>query len=138
MPRVFDSKLILTISFFEQLTKARLHDCFEDSIGTMYFVVEPFELGRALGPRAANVEKLQRKLNKRIKVVEFNPELIPFITNLCYPNKIKQIEQKEGTVIITPEDTKSRGFLIGRAAVNLRNMESIAKRYFEIKEIKVL
>ena len=138
MNRVFDSKLILTISFFEALTKARLHDCFEDANGTMFFVVEPFELGRALGPRAANVEKLQRKLNKKIKVVEFNPELIGFVTNLCYPNKVKQIEEKEGTVIITPDDTKSRGFLIGRAASNLRNMETIVKRYFTLKEIKVI
>jgi len=40
--------------------------------------------------------------------------------------------------VITPPDTQTRGYLIGREAVNLRGFEEIVKRYFEIKEIKVV
>ncbi len=133
----YDLAAVQTISFFEQATQARLRDCFEDDQGTLYFIVEPFELGRALGKGAQNVKKLQEKLNKRIKIAEYNADPLQFIANLVYPVKPRQVEMQDGVVLITPPDSSSRSFIIGRNAQNLRSIEKIARRYFEIKEIKV-
>jgi hypothetical protein len=56
-----------------------------------------------------------------------------------HPLQAKEIHEKEGVIVIVPPDTKTRGYLIGRGAVNLRNTESVVKRYYpDIKEIKVI
>ena len=38
---------------------------------------------------------------------------------------------------IIPIDRKTRGFLIGKNASNLRFYEEITKKYFSIKKIKI-
>ena len=130
---------VQTIAFFESLTKARLKDCIEeDTTGILYFIVEPFELGKALGKGAANVKRLEEKLNRKIKIVEFDSNVLNFVAKLSYPVKPKNVEEKDGIVTITSPDLTGRGFLIGRGAVNLRAMEKIVQRYFQIKEIKVV
>ncbi len=127
---------VQTISFFESLTHSRLRDCIDTEL-TLYFVVEPFELGRALGKNAMNVRRLEEKLNRKVKIVEFNPDIVAFITNLSYPVRPARVVESEGVVTITPPDLSGRGILIGRGATNLRAMEKVAQRYFPIKQIKV-
>ena len=50
----------------------------------------------------------------------------------------KGIAFADGIITMTPESSESRGYLIGRAGKNLRNMESIIQRYFPIKEVRVV
>ena len=69
---------------------------------------------------------------------EFNPDLIQFIKNVVFPSKVKDIVEEEGVITITPPDSETRGYLIGKSASNLRNTEEVVKRYFELEEIKVI
>jgi len=125
------------ISIFESITGVALKDCFEQN-GRIIFVVKQGEIGKAIGKKGINTKKLERVLRKRIKIIEFNPELLQFIQNVIFPLKTKEIKSEDSTVIITPPDSETRGYLIGKGAVNLRNTEEIVKRYFEIKEIKIV
>ncbi len=123
---------------FENITRAKLKDCL--LIDEMIvFIVEPAQIGKAIGKKGANVQRLKSLLkDKEFKITEFHPNLLQFIKNLFYPVKINKIEQKEDIIEITAPDMKSRGLLIGRGAKNLRNNEEIVNRYFKIKEIKVV
>ena len=134
----YTSQNVQTIAFFEQLTHANLRDSIDDEqSGMLYFVVEPGEMGKAIGKNASNLRTLEEKLNRKIKIVEFDPEVLKFIANLSYPVRPSGMKESGGTVIITPPDLNSRGVLIGRGGSNLRAMERVAKRYFKITEIKV-
>ncbi|MBW3003820.1 NusA-like transcription termination signal-binding factor [Candidatus Woesearchaeota archaeon] len=125
------------ISLFETITRAKVKDCFE--LGEkLVFVVQEGEIGKAIGKKAANVKKIEGMLKKRIRIIEFNPDLIRFINNVIYPVKAKNIEQDNSIITITSPDSHSRGLLIGKAAEILRNNEKIVQRYFEIEEIKVI
>lgn len=123
---------------FETLTRAKLRACFLDDLGQLIFVVQPGEIGKAIGKKGSNIRRLEGLLKKRIKLVEYSEDLRHFIENLIYPIKAKEIGENEGTVTIKSADLKSRGFLIGRDAKNLRNYENTVKKYFEIKEIRVV
>ena len=125
------------ISLFEKITKANLKDCFEEG-DKLYFIVKQGEIGKAIGKGAVNVKKIQNKTNRKIKIVEFNPQTIGFIKNSIYPVIAKDIQEKDDVVIITAKDSYNRGLLIGRGAKNLREIEKITKRYFNITEIKVV
>ena len=125
------------MSLFNSITQARLKDYFVDVNGLPVFVVQQNEIGKAVGKKGANVRLLEEKLNRKIKIIEFNPKVLEFAKNLVYPLKLEGVEVESKTLIIQPKDNKTRGLLIGRAAKNLRNIENIIKRYFDISEVKV-
>lgn len=124
------------ISFFESLTGSKLKDCISEN-NQIIFVVEQNEIGRAIGKKGSNVKRIERALKKRIRIIEFNPDLLTFVRNAVHPLKARDIVEDDGIVTITAVDSQTRGYLIGRNASNLRAYEAIIKRYFEIKELKV-
>lgn len=135
---VYDSDLLKLMNLFEQITKSNLKDCFVDDNGLLTFVVQEGEIGKAIGKKAVNVKNLEKMLNRKIKIVEFNPHLLQFVKNLIIPLKIEEADQEEKVVILTSPDINTKGLLIGRNAKNLRNTEKIVKKYFDIDEIKVM
>lgn len=134
---VYDTGAMQVMAHFEQMTRAKLKDCI---IGEqqVFFVVEQGDVGKAIGPRGANIRRLEEAMKKKIKMVEFAPELVSFIKNLVYPIDVKEVrEQDDGIVVIMPPDLKARGLLIGRNAQTLRAYESVVKRFFSIKELRI-
>lgn len=132
----YDVDSMKFMSLFESITKAKLKDCVvRDNF--ILFIVQPGEIGRAVGAKGVNVRKLERLLKKRVKIVEFDPEPVNFIKNLIHPLKVKEITEEDGVYTLVPVDLKTRGMLIGRNASHLRAYEEVIKRYFPVQELKV-
>ncbi|HLD96986.1 MAG TPA: NusA-like transcription termination signal-binding factor [Candidatus Nanoarchaeia archaeon] len=134
----YDNTLIKLMSFFESVTRAKLKDCFVDQNGMLVFVVEPAQYGLAVGRAGSNVKRLEATLKRKVKIVEFSDDVSMFVASLIQPSKAKQIRFEDGTVTITPYSSESRGYIIGRAGRNLRNYEAAIRRYFQVKEVRVL
>jgi transcription termination/antitermination protein NusA len=134
----YDVSHMKFMSFFESITKAKLKDCFVDKNNMLVFVVEQNNIAKAIGKNGSNVKTINEKLNRKIKIVEFNPQIESFVANLISPLKAKDISFENKILTISSVDTKTRGLLIGRNAQNLRNYENTVKRYFDINEIKVI
>lgn len=134
----YDNELIKVMSLFNSVTNAKLKDYFIDDNNLSVFVVEQNEIGKAVGKKASNVKLLENKLNRKIKIVEFNPDVLQFIRNVVFPLKLDYAEVDQKVLKLQAPDVKTRGLLIGRSAKNLRNIEKIIKRYFDIEEIKIV
>jgi len=134
---VYDMDMIKTINLFEQVTHARVKEAFYMK-DVLTFVVFEGDKFKALGKNLSNLHRIEQMLQKKVKVVEFNSDIIKFITNLIYPFKVESIVQDDKLITISDQDTKTKGLLIGAKAQNLRMYESIVKKYFEIEEIKVI
>ena len=132
----YDNALIKLMSFFESATKAKLKDCFVDSTGLLVYVVEPAQYGLAVGRGGSNVKRLESVLKRKVKIVEYSDDILSFVASLVLPIRASNVSFADGVVAVTayPE---SRGYLIGRGGKNLRNYESILRRYFPVKELKV-
>lgn len=133
---IFDANIMKFMSLFETITKAGVKDCI-DNENQLIFIVYEGQMGKALGKKGANVKNLEKSLKRKIKLVEYNQDMIVFIKNLVAPLKIKEATEDQGIITLIPIDLMTRGMLIGKNASNLRFFESIVKRYFPIKEIKV-
>jgi N utilization substance protein A len=133
----FDTELLKIMALFENLTHSKLKDCFFDR-EKLVFMVDPGEMGKALGKNKSNVMRLEKMMKRKIKIVEFNPGRLQFITNYLVPLKILDIKEEGDVVTITGSDTKTKGLIIGIKAQNLRNLEKVVGKYFTIKEIKVI
>ncbi|MFP4118122.1 MAG: NusA-like transcription termination signal-binding factor [Candidatus Woesearchaeota archaeon] len=128
------------MSIFESITHVSLRDCFMDDVNnTLTFIVPPGKVGRALGKNAVNIRTLERKLNKKIKVAEYSEDVKTFIKSLLLPLKVEGVSEiQEGIYQIEAPDQRTRSAVIGRSASNLRNLEKNVRRFFDVKEIKVV
>ena len=132
----YDSELIKLITLFESMTGASVKDCIADD--KLTFIVEENEMGKAIGKGGANIKRLENALKKRIRVIEFNKDVAQFIRNMAYPSQVAEIKNGDGIVTIDGKDANTRAMLIGRNRQNLNQISEIAKRYFDVKEIKVV
>lgn len=135
--QTYDVELIKIINLFENVTKARVKDAFYMK-DLLTFIVFEGDMFKALGKNLENLKRIESMLKRKIKIVEYNTEMVKFITNLLYPYKVDTITVDGKIVTITDEDTKTKGLIIGAKAQNLRQYETIVKKYFDIEEIKVV
>lgn len=132
---VYDAEVMQVISMFERMTRAQVKDCIMGN--PVIFVVEEGEIAKAIGKGGQHVRTLEKKLNKRVKVVEFSQDLLQFVKNLVAPLGLAKAERDGEKLILAAKDLKTRGLLIGRNASNLRAYEAVVQRYFPITEIRV-
>ena len=133
---IFNKDLIKYMSLFQTLTGASLKDCLDEG-SQLVFIVDEGQIGRAIGKKAVNVHRIEKAVNRKIKILEFNSEIKQFIRNAVYPLKINEIQEDSGVYTLYPVDRTTRGYLIGKNAQNLRFFEKLIKRYFAITELKV-
>ena len=135
-----DEGTLQTISIFEGVTKVRAKDSFFDEVqDRLIFVVLPGEIYKAIGKDGTMIKKLETLFKKKIKVVEWSEKKEKFIRNMCYPNNVTDVEMPEEEVfVVHGASEQDRGLLIGRKAQNLRNLEKNLRRYFPVKEVKVV
>ena|SRR3989344_1754 len=121
----------------EKITKAKVKDCFTDEEGTIYFVVAPGELGKAIGKGAGNIKRLQQELQRKIRIIEFSDKVVEFVKNIIYPLRIESITEEQETVVIKETNKKAKSLLIGRQGKNLKLINRAVKRFFP-HQIKVV
>ena len=118
------------------MTGAKVKDCISNE--KLIFIMEENEMGRAIGRNGANIRRMENTLKKKIKLAEFSNDVLQFVKNMIYPIEALDIGQEDGVITIHGKDTNSKAMLVGRERKNINHLSSIVKRYFEIKEIKVL
>ena len=133
----FDTELIKTISLIQSIIRVDIKDLVLQN-NKYIIIVNPGQAAKAVGKNAENIKRLEQRLNKKVKIIEHSTNVIKFIKNLAYPLKIADSKLEDKIIYLKAKDIKTRGYLIGRDASNLRFVESIVKRYFDIDEIKVL
>ena len=132
----FDMAHMKFMALFENITRTSPKDCIVDQ-NLVTFVVKSDQAGKAIGKKGVNVKRLETKLNKKIRIIEFDEDIIKFTQNLIYPFNKVQIEKIEDDVVLTGQDVKTKGLLIGRNSQNLLKIEGILKRYFKFNKIIV-
>lgn len=122
-------------TLFEKITRTHVRDSFPYT-DVIYFVVNPGFVGKALGKGAVNIKKLQDRLNKRVRIIEYSSSAKTFVERVMYPLKVEEILENESELILKDTNTKTKGKLIGRDGSNLRILNEIVGRFFQ-KKVKV-
>ena len=131
-----DLTLIGYITTFENITKTNVKDCFINKNCQVVFVVKEGQGSRAVGKKAVILRKLERLFNKRIRIVEFNPNPEEFAKNFIYPLKSPEIKLIENELIIKTNSVQLKGLLLGRNKANFQELQKVIKKYFNI-EVKI-
>ena len=132
----YDINLMKFISFFENLTRAKVKDCI-DSGSSLIFVVQKGEIGKAIGKNASNIKRIENMLKRKVRIIEFDEDVTKFVRNVLAPIKVEEVELVDSKVIIRDNNMKTKGMIIGLDASNLKKHKEIVSRYFPIEDIVV-
>ncbi len=134
----YDTVLIQAIALFEKVTGTTVRDLIVDRTTALVFVVEQHEAGRAIGRGGSTLRRLRELLKRKIKIVEFDPDITQFVRNLLYPLRVKAVRLDGDAVVIEGTDRENRALVIGKDRQNLRQYEEIVRRHFAVSELKVV
>tara|TARA_B100000315_G_scaffold218563_1_gene219957 strand:- start:109 stop:495 length:387 start_codon:yes stop_codon:yes gene_type:complete len=123
-------------SIMERISRVRVKDCFQDD-ETVFFVIPPGLIGKALGKGGSNIKRLQAQIKKRIKVIEYNDNILIFVRNIIYPLKAESIVEQDGEILVKNSNKKAKSLLIGRGGKNLKLLNRAVKRFFS-QEVKII
>ncbi len=134
----YDTGLIQAMALFERFTRSTLRDCLIDHNSTIIFVVGQHQAGKAIGRGGETIRRLRELLKRKIKIVEFDPDITRFVRNLLYPLEVKDVRIDGDAVVIDGASTANRALLIGKGRQNILRCEEIVKRHFDISAIRVV
>ena len=127
------------ISQFERLTGAGSRDCVIDERNNrIIFVINPGEMGLAIGKSGSSIKNAMEVMGKRIEVVEYasNPE--QFLKNCFLPAKVLEVDlegsddEKVAYITVADED---RGIAIGKEGKNIFKAKKLAQRQYNISDV---
>ncbi len=130
------------ISQFESLTGAGSRDCVvDDRNERLIFVINPGDMGLAIGKKGASIKKASEVMGKKIEVVEYNSNMEQFLKNCFLPAQVTSIlfegedDQQTATVEVRDED---RGIAIGKEGKNIFKAKKLALRQYNIADVQIL
>ena len=130
------------ISQFESLTGAGSRDCvIDERNGRLIFVVNPGDMGLAIGKKGASIKKASEVMGKKIEVVEYSSNPQQFIKNCFLPAQVTSMtfdgEQGEQSVQVEVRD-EDRGIAIGKEGKNIFKAKKLAQRQHNIIDVQIL
>jgi N utilization substance protein A len=130
------------IALFESISGAGVKDCIIDEAeGRVIFIVNPGQVGVAIGKAGRNIHTLERMTQKKVEIIEYSEIDTEFIKNALKPAQVREVRVTEKTdgkkmavVTINPKD---KGIAIGKNGKNAERLRFLAKRYFDIQNVSI-
>ena len=130
-----DLVLIGYITTFENITGSQVKDCFINKNNQVVFIVKQGQGKKAVGKKAVNIRRVEKLLNKKIKVIEFNENPEEFVKNMIYPLKSPEVKLENEDLKIKTDSTQLKALLLGRDKQNLKELQVVLNKYFNVKII---
>lgn len=119
-------------SAFEKLTGVMPNDYLSSETG-IYFLVPQPELGKAIGKKGANMEKLRNAMHNKVVIVGDSDELESFVRSFFNNIDIIHVEIREAmgdkAVFLTINE-EQRGIAIGKAGERIKAAKAFLKKKF--------
>lgn len=138
MAVTYDTDMIRTINMFESVTGVEAIDAvIKDD--EAYFIVPEGKAGMAIGKGGKVVKKLQRKLDRDIKIYEYSDNIGKFLNNIV-PADIRGVDidehdgQKEVEINVSREN---KGRVVGKNGRKIDSIRQILARTHNVNEVTV-
>lgn len=129
------------ISQFESLTGAGSRDCvIDDRNERIIYVINPGEMGLAIGKKGASIKKASDVMGKRIEVVEYSDDPEQFIKNCFLPAQVVSVEfeeSEEGPIAHVEVREEDRGIAIGKEGKNIFKAKRLSQRQHDIADVQL-
>jgi len=132
-----DNTTLGYIKLFESYTKTNVYECLENE-EMVLFVVGERKLEEIFKKHEKIITDLKDKINKRILMAEYSPDLLTFVHNLFFRYDVKEIDliwKDNATNVFVSIAPENIGRAIGKESRNVKLMRDAIARYFKIKNV---
>jgi N utilization substance protein A len=131
------------MALFSDLTGTTVRDCIiENESNRVLFLVDPGDIGKAIGPRGFLIRKLKSLLNKNVEVVGYSDNLEEQVKYALMPARVtgvKLVNRPDGSkVLYVAVDPKDKAVAIGKNGRNVQRARLILKRHFDIDSVVIV
>lgn len=128
------------MALLHEVTGVHVRDCIvDDENDRVIFLVNPDEVGKAVGPRGTYVQKLRKIIGRNIEIVGYSEDLEEATRLALAPARVKEVRlvnrpggKKVVYVSVEPSD---KGIAIGRNGKNVARARIILGRYFGVDSV---
>jgi len=144
MPQVvLTEECMRLISQFESLTGASSRDCVVDNRNErIIFVINPGDMGLAIGKSGSSIKKASEVMGKRIEVVEYSTDPAQFLRNCFLPAQVTGVDfdtnEEDQQVAHIEVRSEDRGLAIGKAGKNIFKAKVLALRQHDIADVQLM
>lgn len=129
------------MALLHDLTGVHVRDCIiDDDFNRIIFVVNPDEIGQAIGPRGINVQRLRKILGKNIEIVGYSDKLEDMAKLALVPARVRDVRVVERagkkTVYVSVEPA-DKGIAIGKNGKNVSRARILLSRYFGVDNVVI-
>ena len=128
----YDIELIGYITTLENISGSKVKDAFIDKKGMLVFIINQGDMAKAIGKKGINIKRLSNLLKKRLKLIEFNENVLEFVKNCIQPLQAS-VSQEDNKILLESPDTTIKAKLIGRDKQNLIALNELVNRYFKVE-----
>ena len=136
---IIDMRTMRYINLLDKITHVKTSKCFVHN-GSIFFAVDKRDVSRAIGPSAMNVRKMQEKTGKKVRIIEQADgigNVKSFIEDIIAPVRIKAVEVKDNSVMITAGSSQTKASLIGRNRKREEELKQIIQDFFNL-DMKII
>ena len=136
---VIDMKAMRYINLLDKVSHVKSRSCFMYN-NAVFFPVSKNLVSRAIGPSAVNIRKIQESIGVRVKIIseaDGDGDVKRFVEEVVSPVKPREIEIKDGVLLITAGNMQNKASLIGRDKRRFEELKHIVHDYFG-KDLKIL
>ena len=120
---------------------ASVRDCVVEADGRLLFVVAPDDMAAAIGPDGRTVRGLEDRLDREIRLIADAERAEDFVANALAPAAVYGVEIGEDedgeTVAVADVDPEDRGAAIGAGGRNVEAARLLAKRHFDVDDVRI-
>ena len=127
------------VGLFEDVTGANAYDCLVED-DRVVFLVATGQMGQAIGTGGENVARLERRLDRDVRLVEDAATPEEFVANALTPAAVYNVtvsESETGTTAYAEVPDGDRGAAIGSGGRNIEAARRLADRHYDIDEIEL-
>ncbi|KUO83729.1 MAG: NusA-like transcription termination signal-binding factor [Caldivirga sp.] len=129
-------------ALFESVTGITPRDAIYDpEFNRVIFIVDKNFAPLAVGKGGINVKKLRNLLGKDVEIVEYGDDPEELLRNALYPAKVLNVSinklPNNGKVAVVRVEEGEKGIALGKYHKNLKRAILLAKRYFDIDNVKI-
>lgn len=128
------------LALFEEETDATARDCIvDDEHDRVVYLVAAGEMGQAIGAGGENVKRVEKRLDREVKLVEDAATPEDFVANALAPAAVYNvtISENDDTVAYVEVDQQDTGVAIGKDGRNIDAARTLAKRHFDIDDVEL-
>ena len=117
------------------LTRSTAVDCIiDDRFDRVIYVIQPGDMGLAIGRNGESIKRLTRQLGRRLEMVEYAETPEAFVANIIRPAELAGLAPvaDSGAVDLVLRHRADLGVVIGRGGCTIEKVRLLARRFFDL------